>query len=358
MSPGFGGNPLRQEPVDVEVLESVVGDYDVQISQDGFVDSGVFWEQLQVGKNREKIEELMEAGLADYFNFVYDEEFEMAPVGIDERVGKPEAYGFAALPVYESGLPDEAVNNVAGYALTLALEVQDDRRVPVPTGLMKAVGVLAENGVLQEKMLQEAVKLALTDKYFVSGLEAEDFRPVLRGLGSAQNINTDTVAFQLLKILEGSKKSSNSHLPSQIFNVIFESVQNEELLDRMIRFTLYPRDAPALALPPRSATKELGAYFLGRSDDSDDALTELAECAVGENRENFFAAVAEAIEEHSEKLDTEIIRQVFEDTVDHAPARSRRELYKAVYPVLGNDILEQARDDNAKSIRKWAEEQE
>lgn len=93
MSPGFIGNPFRQEPVDLEPLKSIVANYDVQVTQGGFVDGKPFWDQFNTGGYRGDVEELMEAGLADKFNFVYDEEFETAPVDLEERVGKPEPTG-------------------------------------------------------------------------------------------------------------------------------------------------------------------------------------------------------------------------------------------------------------------------
>ncbi len=341
--------------LDTEPLRFVTKNIKTQLTVDGIGDFEAFCNNFDwTEEQRQQVLELFDKGFADYFDYIYDDSFSINPLPVEERIASPDAVGFAWLALVRSDISDSIKYDVARYMLALALEVKNDPEFSQPSGVLIAVGKLAEANMLVEKQFERALQLVLSEHYVAQDMNRDDFGVIIQSIIQSDNFSVQKRAFFLGKLVGRTSSNSNPHLPVKVVKDILAAIDNKDLREKFLRIMLVPEDTPGVIYIVRSVRKLAGKEIIKNANDPENIIQWLLERA-GQGRYNnhAWAALAAALKSAGDTVGDELLRECYNKARCQANARSRRPFYQLAYRRFGEEIVKEAKKDNAASIRRW-----
>ncbi|MFQ5340142.1 MAG: hypothetical protein ACE5F6_01200 [Anaerolineae bacterium] len=342
-----------------------------------------FYKELNISQDeRPLIDEAMGKGLEKYYSDLYGyDKYGKEPVFlIDERMGEPYIFGYAAVRIlHHEGISARTKRAVAEYTLAIT---RPGGEFGTPHGLSVAVSYLVAGGHLRGQQLASAVRsLAGEQDVFVS-MTAEDTRALTDGLIADQELSLeerlDLLNFLLIRCQYAFARGKEM-LERALETPAISREQKKTLCTWIIHGRAQGRQEGLNVLEALMRGEEAGAFpqltaaslglvpeYLKRHAivglaqvEGDPAAVARRYLGAGKRYDAvpFDQAVGDIIETYHAEMSPAEVREMVEQGARASAFQTRLRFYQLGLKLYGPQFIRPALEDRSKKVQKWARKQ-
>lgn len=345
------------QEINLSVLDPILGDLNPQVGLEDRFDFSQFYENLSfLPEQQQTFEEAAIRGVEQYLEFVYEEG---TPVegrwGLEERLTNPDPFGYVFREFLQTDASTDLKDRVARYTLALIRAAYRRANLPHPFGALLPVNWLTGRKKLSEKPLEVAVRLALKDRHALSGIYPDEIPNVWRAITTDNELGKETKIELLLLLFDRSGGTPNPHFGPGLLKYMEQSeVSSSKLFEGLLQKLSMPEPGMKVLLPPPAVRKDALSLLAERTDEIASLAEEVFEYGRERNQDALLEAVANILRSRKSQLDTSRVEKIIQLGIKLSHAGPRKAYFELAHEWGMAEIVDQARDDRAESIREWA----